>query len=107
MSAESLLNVSPPPLRSGFQRRVKPILLGVITLLVILKIVALSPATLEETNSGPRAVDLDELVLKEGRTLAPGIPQGKVPDYAINKFNYVSTHNGEKQWNLVASEAYF
>lgn len=107
MSAESLLNASPPPLRSGLQRRLKPLLLGGTVLLVILKIVALSPAPLEESGGAPRIVDLDELVLREGKTLAPGIPQGKVPDYAINKFNYVSTHKGEKQWNMIAEEAYF
>lgn len=107
MSAESLLNLPTPPTRPTFQQRVKPILLGATVLLVILKIVALSPAPLEEITGAPRTVDLDEIVLREGKTLAPGIPQGKVPDYAINQFNYVSTHAGQKQWNMVADEAYF
>jgi len=74
---------------------------------VVLKIVALSPAPLEDGSASPRAVDIDELVLKEQNTLAPGIPKGKVPDYTIDKFNYVSTHAGEKQWNLIAQTAYF
>lgn len=105
MSAETVLT-PPPPLRQGIQRRLRPILLGGVVLLVILKIVALSPAPLEEAGAPPRTVDIDELILKEGKTLAPGIPQGKVPDYTINKFNYFSTHAGERQWNLLADEAF-
>jgi LPS export ABC transporter protein LptC len=106
MSVDTILNQPQPPLRPSFQKRVRPLLLAGTVLLVILKIVALSPAPLEENGAPPRSVNLDDLVLKEDHILAPGIPQGRVPDYTIDQFNYVSTHDGEKQWNLIANEAF-
>ena len=99
--------LSSPAIRPSLQKRLRPVLLGGTLLLVVLKIVALSPAPLEDSSASPRAIDLDELVLKEQNTLAPGIPKGTVPDYTIDQFNYVSTHAGEKQWNLLAQQAFF
>jgi LPS export ABC transporter protein LptC len=106
MSVDSVLNPQPPSLPPSLTKRLRPVLLVGTALLVILKIVALTPAPLEELRSTPHTVNLDDLMLKEDHVLAPGIPRGRVPDYSIEQFNYVSTQAGQKQWNLLANEAF-
>jgi LPS export ABC transporter protein LptC len=92
--------------KQSFARRIRPLLLTTVVLLIVGKIVFLSPAQLEESQSPPKALEIGALVHPEKHTLANGIPTDRVPDYTIEQFTYVSTHSGQKEWNLVAEQAF-
>ena len=83
-----------------------PLILAGVVMLIVGKIVFLSPASLEENQSPPKSVDISTLKHPEQNILAPGIPKDKIADYTIDQFNYVSTHDGTKEWNLIADRAY-
>lgn len=105
---DTALNHSPPPSEPArLQKYLRRGLVGASAILIILKIVVLSPSSLEESELIARVVSLEELILKPGKTLAPGIPEGAIPDYKIQDLDYYSTRGGEKQWNLLAEQAYF
>jgi LPS export ABC transporter protein LptC len=87
-------------------QRFRPFILTGVVLLIVGKIVFLSPASLEESQSPPKTVDMQSLVDPETEILAPGIPKDKIADYSIDHFTYVSTHEGAKEWNLIADRAY-
>lgn len=72
--------------------------------MVFLRVLALSPTPLED-NPTP-ALDPGSLVQNAEETLATGIPSDRVPEYAVDQFNYVSTYQGERQWRLEAVRAY-
>ena len=74
--------------------------------IIVTQIVALSPTPLEESQSPAASLEPEELVESEGGTLASGIPTDRIPDYSVEKFNYVSTRAGQKQWRLVAERAF-
>jgi LPS export ABC transporter protein LptC len=74
---------------------------------IFVEIVVLTPAPVEDY-SHPAQVALDPTSLSEADkpVLASGIPKGRIPEYSVEDFDYVSTQGGEKQWKLVASQAY-
>jgi|GEM_PF-599538 len=90
---------------SSLQKRWRPVLLGGIAVLIIIQIVALSPSSLEEGKK-LSTLERDAFVTEEESTLANGIPKGKIPEYSVDKFNYVSTLSGQKQWQIVAERAF-
>jgi LPS export ABC transporter protein LptC len=87
-------------------RRLKPLLLAGIAALILVQVVALTPTTVEQPgdNSTPIAPEL--LVPPTEPTLANGVPVDQVPDYSVDGFNYVSTHGGVKEWNILANRAF-
>jgi LPS export ABC transporter protein LptC len=91
---------------------VRPFLAGSLGLVVFSKIVIFSPTDLEteiEHLERPQLSPVDLLHTLKGPTtiLAPGIPDDKIPDYHIIGFNYISSHQGKKDWKLSASETFF
>lgn len=90
------------------KKNLRKLLMAGIMGLVILEIVALSPASLEV---GAPAAKLSEESLVGSEqdaeaTLATGIPRSRIPEYSIENFNYTSTSGERKQWNLVANRAF-
>ncbi|MCM2276514.1 MAG: LPS export ABC transporter periplasmic protein LptC [Oligoflexia bacterium] len=82
-------------------------LIAAISILTMVQIVMLSPSSVdEEQDGGSIAADPEHFIPKGDQPLATGIPQGQVPDYSVDKFNYVSTQDGVKQWKLVAETAF-
>lgn len=61
---------------------------------------------LQESRSSSPLLDLKALVPPPAKTLAPGIPKDRVPEYTIHQFNYISAQGSERQWNLLAQEAF-
>jgi LPS export ABC transporter protein LptC len=92
--------------KRSWQRRLRPLILSGVVLLIVGKIVFLSPSLLEESQSPPKTLEMSTLVDPDQHPRASGIPTDKTPDYTIQQFTYLSTHNDEKEWNLNASEAY-
>lgn len=84
----------------------RPFLLVVISILIILKIVALTPTSLEEVKPIAKVIDPQTLVEQTEELLAPGIPRNRIAEYTVEKFNYVSVQNGIKQWRIEADKAY-
>lgn len=76
---------------------------------VVTQIVALMPKLTEKGDPSqelqPEAL-IQEANPKEAPPLAPGIPQDKVPDYAIEDFQYVSTVQGRRQWKINSTRAF-
>jgi LPS export ABC transporter protein LptC len=73
--------------------------------------VLMNPGSLEdELNSTAKTFLNPDIILAsindKSPSIAPGIPKTKIPDYAINGFNYVSATDGIKQWKLVADKAH-
>lgn len=64
------------------------------------------PALMDESRTNSSSVDPRTLIPPKMRNLAPGIPTERVPEYTINQFNYLSAQGSEKQWNLLARQAY-
>jgi hypothetical protein len=87
--------------------RLRPLILMGVVSAIIMQIVALSPSSVEEARDTTAPIEPDALVPHEKVTLAPGIPKGQVPEYSVDQFNYVSTHESVKEWNLIAATAYF
>lgn len=75
--------------------------------LIITQIVALSPSSLDQSSSQAKVPQqtLAEDLQDEG-TLATNVPKGKIPEYTVEGFNFVSTQGGEKQWKLDAKRAF-
>src|SRR4051794_32957853 len=90
-----------------FQNRnwIRLFFLGLMGFLIIAKIVALTPSSLEESKSSNTAVDPNILIQNEEPSLIPGIPKNRVAEYKIDRFQYVSVQNGEKQWRIEADQA--
>lgn len=89
------------------RRRLRPLMMIAVAGLIITEIVALSPAPLEEGGTtSSSTVDPETLINDNESTLATGIPQGKIPEYSVDQFQYVSTQGSEKQWKLVADKAF-
>ena len=85
--------------------RLRPILVVAVAVIVVLEIVALSPSLLDE-NPPSVPISPEALFAKEEQTLASGVPKDRIPEYSVEKFSYVSTQGGIKQWKLVAERAY-
>lgn len=73
----------------------------------MIQIIALMPAQTEEVEPAPSDADAPLLLVSDTEpTLAPGIPRDFPPDYTVEKFGYVSVHNGQRQWKLDAERAF-
>jgi LPS export ABC transporter protein LptC len=91
------------------RRRLRPVLLVGITAIIIAQIVALTPSSLEESApTGMVAIDPESLVPETESEITDGpvLGQGRIPDYSVDKFNYVSARGTEKLWRLIAQKAY-
>ncbi|MFL5812184.1 MAG: hypothetical protein ACJ763_01290 [Bdellovibrionia bacterium] len=95
------------PSRKSLLAKLRPLILAGVVSAIIMQIVALSPNTVEESRDSSAPIEADALLPKEKVTLAPGIPKGQVPEYTVDQFNYVSTHESVRDWNLIAATAYF
>ncbi len=92
------------------KKRFHRLFLCVLGALVITQIVVFSPSSLDENKSeiGP----IDPLLLTQNvspnneKTLAPGIPKNRIPEYRVDQFRYVSVQNGLKQWRIKAETAF-
>jgi len=84
----------------------RPLLLLLLGALIVTEIVALSPSSLEETRLSNTALEPSALVLDNEPTLVPGVPKGRIAEYSIEKFNYVSVQAGAKQWKIEAEKAF-
>jgi LPS export ABC transporter protein LptC len=89
-------------------RRFRPLIIAGVICLIIIEVVALSPSSLEQSPPSKTLLSEESLLPAGGeeKVLATGIPTGKVPDYSVDGFNYVSTRAGQKQWKLVARRAF-
>ncbi len=64
------------------------------------------PSTLEKPFVAGQ-IDPEELKPNaQEEVLAPGIPKDQIPEYTVEKFEYVSAQGGVRQWRLVAEKAY-
>jgi len=89
------------------RKRLRPFILGSLTLFIIAEIVALSPSSVEHSKLQTPTIDPEAFIPDESvPTLATGIPKGRIPEYDVDQFDYVSVDNGIKQWKLRASRAY-
>ena len=96
---------TPAEPKTSIGRRFRPLLIGGVVAFIIMEIVALSPASFEDAPT-ESSVSEDTLLPKaEVGILATGIPKGKVPEYSVDGFHYVSVVGGQKQWKLVAEKA--
>lgn len=93
--------------RKSLLTKLRPLILAGVVSAIVMQIVALSPNSVEESRDTSAPVEPETLLPKETGTLAPGIPKGQVPEYTVDQFNYVSTHESVRDWNLIASTAYF
>lgn len=91
-------------LASRIRSQIRPILIAAFAVFVLAQIVALSPSSVEQND--PDAEVDPQTLLDDGTSLAEGIPKEKIPDYSVDRFNYVSTLNGRKNWKLVAAKAF-
>lgn len=107
MTPESESLTLPAAGRKSLLSKLRPLILAGVVSAIVMQIVALSPNTVEESRDSSAPVEPDTLLPKESVTLAPGIPKGQVPEYSVDQFNYVSTHESVREWNLVAATAYF
>lgn len=98
-------NIVAQLLRQVLPRRMRPILLFAVGMLIIIQVVALSPSSIEDPEDHSSVMDPELFVPHEEQTLATGIPKGKVPEYTVDGFHYVSTQGTEKQWKIIASKA--
>lgn len=86
--------------------RARWILVAMAGTLVMVQIIALTPSALDEGQpTGPYA-DPDALIVDHQPKRAPGIPENQLPDYTIERFQYISTVKGERQWKLDADRAF-
>jgi hypothetical protein len=106
MSSESKSIPMPEASRKSILARLRPLILAGVVSAIIMQIVALSPSSVEEARDSSAPIDPSELLPQQKANLAPGIPKG-VPEYTVDQFDYVSTHEGIKEWNLLADTAYF
>jgi hypothetical protein len=97
----------PATSRKSLLAKSRPLILAGVVSAIIMQIVALSPNSVEESRDSTAPIEADALLPKEKVTLAPGIPKGQVPEYTVDQFNYVSTHESVRDWNLIAATAYF
>ncbi|MBI3534664.1 MAG: LPS export ABC transporter periplasmic protein LptC, partial [Deltaproteobacteria bacterium] len=79
------------------------LLLGSVATLIIVEVVMLSPSSVERESTST-LLDPNLFIITKN-TIATGIPQGKIPEYSIDRFEYISTQHGDKQWNLLAKKA--
>jgi LPS export ABC transporter protein LptC len=87
-------------------KRLRPLLLVGIVGFTITEIVALSPASVEQEDPAANTpIDPQALVPDSDGNLATGIPKDRIPEYQVERFDYVSTEKGVKQWNLLADQA--
>jgi len=93
--------------RKPLLAKLRPLILAGVVSAIVMQIVALSPSSVEESRDISAPIEPDALVPHERVTLAPGIPKGQVPEYSVDQFNYVSTHESVREWNLIAATAYF
>ncbi len=92
------------------RRRLKPVALVGLGLIILVQIVALLPSSVDEGSSTSVPISPDALIDDAegtGPILAKGIPRGKIPEYTVDGFAYVSIQNGQKQWKLDATRAHF
>lgn len=74
--------------------------------LFCLQLLFLSPTPTEDSTKSSGTIDPETLIPRDSKTLAPGIPVGRVPEYTVEGFTYTSTQNGQKQWKLLAERAH-
>jgi LPS export ABC transporter protein LptC len=92
-------------LRTLIRRRFRPLLLAGIVGFTVMEIVALSPSSLEQEDANVNTpIDPQALMPDTSNAVATGIPT-RIPEYEVERFDYVSTQSGIKQWNLVADRA--
>ena len=84
----------------------RPWLLAGVTGLIIMQVVALSPAKLEQSGGAPMAPETVLEAPKNEKTLATAVPAGVMPEYTVDKFSFVSVKGDEKQWKIQAKKAY-
>lgn len=97
----------PQPLHpKNWLSRIRPLILTGVVAVIIAEIVALSPASIEETRDLSAPIDPETLIPRVDKTLATGIPVDRVPEYTVERFNYISTHESVKEWNLMAETAH-
>lgn len=87
-------------------RKAKPIILVSVAVLVFIQIVALNPSSLEEATSLLAALEPDFLKVDEKIILATAVPKGKIPEYTVEQFDYVSSQGMTRQWKLMADRAF-
>ena len=88
------------------KRKTRPLLLLMIGLFTVTEIVVLSPSPLEEARVSIGPANPENFISPVKGALAPGIPPNRIAEYAVDKFNYVSVQNGEKQWKIEATQAF-
>ncbi len=92
---------------ASFKIRGRPWALIALLLFIITEIVVLSPSSVEET---PTVSFEPNAEIPSPQSASPhflkGIPRDRIPDYTVEDFHYVSTHQGKKQWKLQAATAH-
>jgi len=96
--------------RKTLKQSPRPILLIALACFIILEVVALNPAPLEEkasTSAEPFFTEEEamESLSTSQKPLAPGIPTDRVPDYHTEQYRYISLQGTLKQWKMQAESA--
>lgn len=77
-------------------------LISIVAVLVFAQVLIFSPRSLDQPPSPQALVNPEEVTPSKDATLANGIPSDQIPDYTVEKFSYVSSQGGQKQWKLLA-----
>ncbi|MEK6578380.1 MAG: LPS export ABC transporter periplasmic protein LptC [Bdellovibrionota bacterium] len=93
-------------IKGTWRKRLRPVLIVGIALFIIVEVIALAPSTLEEGRKSSGMIDPESLVADSAQSLVPGIPKDAIPEYVVEKFDYVSARGTEKQWKLTADTAH-
>lgn len=80
--------------------------LPALAVLVLIQVIALTPATLDEGDSG-HTLDPQALLAAQSSepTVIDNIPK-KIPDYSVGNFTFSSVQGGVKQWRLESKKSY-
>lgn len=85
---------------------IRPLLLCVLSSLIVMEIVVLTPAPLEESTDPNHSTTKNTLLQDTEPSLIPDLPKGRVAEYGVEGFKYVSLQSGVKQWKLDAQNAF-
>jgi LPS export ABC transporter protein LptC len=100
------MSIESAPSPFSFRTRWRAALFVMVAAFIAAQIVILSPAPLE-ISEGDQLLPEELLPENEAaQTLATGIPTGRIPEYSVVNFDYISTQGSQKQWKLLAAKAH-
>ncbi len=93
-------------MNSRSKSKLRPWLLGGIALLVMMQLLVLKPALLEDVRTVKLTAEAITGLPSTTVTLAPAVPRNQIPEYTIESFRFASSHRGKPQWQIRAQKAF-